>query len=56
VSELTLVIDDDPVERTILERAPYRRPRGLRDASRAKTVWQTFGRVGFREGVAPAHG
>jgi cellulose synthase/poly-beta-1,6-N-acetylglucosamine synthase-like glycosyltransferase len=34
----------------------YWRLRGLWDAWRGKTGWEKFGRVGFREGVAPAHG
>ena len=29
---------------------------GLWDAWRGKTGWEKFARVGFREGVAPAHG
>jgi cellulose synthase/poly-beta-1,6-N-acetylglucosamine synthase-like glycosyltransferase len=34
----------------------YWRLRGLWDAWRGKTGWEKFARVGFREGVAPAHG
>ena len=50
MSRLLLVIDDDPVERGNLERL-----RGLWNAWRGKTGWEKFARVGFREGVAPAH-
>jgi len=34
----------------------YWRLRGLWDAWRGKTGWEKFARVGFREGVVPAHG
>jgi cellulose synthase/poly-beta-1,6-N-acetylglucosamine synthase-like glycosyltransferase len=34
----------------------YWRLRGLLDAWRGKTGWEKFARVGFREGVVPAHG
>jgi cellulose synthase/poly-beta-1,6-N-acetylglucosamine synthase-like glycosyltransferase len=34
----------------------YWRLRGLWDAWRGKTGWEKFARVGFREGVSPAHG
>ena len=34
----------------------YWRLRGLWDAWRGKTGWEKFARVGFRAGVAPAHG
>jgi cellulose synthase/poly-beta-1,6-N-acetylglucosamine synthase-like glycosyltransferase len=34
----------------------YWRLRGLWDAWRGKTGWEKFARVGFRDGVAPAHG
>jgi len=34
----------------------YWRLRGLWDAWRGKTGWEKFARVGFREGIAPAHG
>lgn len=34
----------------------YWRVRGLWDAWRGKTGWEKFARVGFREGVVPAHG
>jgi hypothetical protein len=50
VSRLLLVID----EGTGL--ADRWRLRGLFDAWRGKTGWEKFARVGFREGVAPAHG
>jgi CheY-like chemotaxis protein len=54
VSRLRLVIDDDPVERDILERVLLLA--GYRVAIGHVGPLVELGGYGFREGVAPAHG